>query len=153
MTRKSRCTVRKQREMNAGAQSAASFFLYPSSGNGTTNITVGLPPQLPQSRKSLSDSPEIYLCGESKGYQIAIEVNYHTVNWGRGEGQSPPDVRLTFSSVNSSPSQQAQWGLWPSENKSPSLAFEYSWRLYRNQRYKLEIWSQKSKYALLSSFK
>lgn len=81
--------------MNAGAQSDASFFLYPSSGNGATNIMVGLPPQLPQSRKSLSDTPEIYLCGDSKGYQIAIEVNYHTVNWGRGEGQSPPDVRLS----------------------------------------------------------
>lgn len=82
MTRKSRCTVRKQREMNAAARHFF-LFLYPSSGNGATNITVGLPPQLPQSRKSLSDTPEIYLCDDSKGYQFAIEINYHTVSCGK----------------------------------------------------------------------
>lgn len=94
MTRKSRCTVRKQREMNAAARH---FFLFrhPGSGNGATNITVGLPPQLPKSRKSLSDTPEIYLCGDSKGYQIAIKINYYTVSCGKGEGQSLPDICLS----------------------------------------------------------
>lgn len=95
--------------MNAAARH---FFLFqhPGSGNGATNIMVGLPPQLPKSRKSLSDTPEIYLCGDSKGYQIAIKINYHTVSCEkRGKGRVfQTFVFLTFSSVDSSPSQKVQ---------------------------------------------
>lgn len=97
----------------------SSFFCTPAQEMVPPTLRWASPPQLPQSRKSLSDTPDIYLCGDSKGYQIAIKINYYTVSCGkRGKGRVfQTFVFLTFSSVDSSPSQKAQWGLWSSERQ------------------------------------